>query len=226
MNVDVRPLKGYYMFNNRFLMTLLVILLAPVVSAHSQEQVGADVDFKTTDAKQAIRSFHDRMKLLDEKLDEQIGLARTKLKKSLEAALLGETEKKNFAEVQRISTFLNSHLESYNAQPSRPKSNSASLKRRIKELEKQLEVIQKPDPIAGFWRYHNGNVTEYTPDGWLLLNSKPIGLWRRHSDGTYTSAYLNTFGSGTSDRMVLDPNGMTFELTDVKGKKVQITRVK
>jgi len=196
-----------------------------MVQAYAQEQTGAGVDFKSTDAKQAVRAFHDRMKLLDEKLDEQIGLARTELKKTLEAALVTATDNKDFSEVQRISTFLNSHLESYNAQPPEPNSSSASLKRRIKELEKQLETMQKPDPIAGHWRYRNGNVPEYTPDGWLLLNGKPIGLWRRHNDGSYTSAYLNSFG-GISDRMLLDPTGMSFELTNVKGKKFQIPRAK
>lgn len=85
--------------------------------------------------------------------------------------------------------------------------------------------LKKNDPIVGRWNYNNGNICEYTSDGFVTLNAKTIGIWRRKPQGGYIVAFTRDFAGGSHDDLSLDPSGKFF---DAKGRSstIKVDRVR
>ncbi|MEM9586029.1 MAG: hypothetical protein AAGA03_02005 [Planctomycetota bacterium] len=203
------------------------------VSIGFQLNVSADepkeTSFQSAAAKNAVAKYEERLAFLEKRLDEQISIATKALKSDLAAALKVAVENQDFAEANRLSTVLENDMKSF-AQPtqdapSQTPDKTGRLQVRIAKLESDLSKLEAPDRIVGHWDYHNGNVCEYTKDGWVMLKGQPIGLWARGRDNAYAVAFLSTFAQGVSDRMLLQPDGNAITVTSSKRKQLQLDRV-
>lgn len=203
----------------------LFIVLAVAV-AYGDEPAVHLRDFSSEAAKLAVRTFTDRIAFLEQSMQQHVDSATNKLRDELKAALAEAAKQGDLKETELISKFLQAGVS-----PSNEADSIAShekivrLEKEIATLKQRLEAVTAPDPLAGTWRYENGNVCNFTTDGWVVLNGERIAAWKRLADNRYVAAFLNNFASGSSDEMVLNPDGKTITATSKNGKRFSINRV-
>ena len=209
-----------------FAVAMIGLLVCLQQSTAQEKEKATESKFESIAAKNAVNKFQDRLALLDAKLMEQVELARGELKTDLEKALDLANEAKDFPEIQRIASYLESNADPGKRPETEPSksTNVSSLQKQIRILQTELANAKMMDPIVGKWDYHNGNQCDFTEDGWVMLKGVPIGLWRRHKDGSYAVAFLNNF-NGTSDQLQLRADGQACEFIGSK-ERFQIDRVK
>ncbi|WDQ14878.1 hypothetical protein [Rhodopirellula sp. P2] len=213
---------------------ILAVLACSTRPGTSQDAFEANA-FESDVAKTAIAKFDERLQFLDRKLKEQISLAQVTLRSDLEAALSTVVDEKDFAEANRISALLDRKLDSFVERRTKTRSQAedapdedkqliANLKEQIAELKAKQKTPEPPDPVVGRWDYGNGNVCDYTPDGLVVLRGKPIGLWAKVGNKQYLVAFLRNFADGSSEEIMLHPDGK--HATSVGSKSsVQLTRI-
>ncbi|PHQ32254.1 hypothetical protein CEE69_26935 [Rhodopirellula bahusiensis] len=195
------------------------------------QEASDDDSFQSQVAKTAVAKFDERLRFLDQKLQEQIALAEKTLRSDLESALSEAVEAKDFAEANRISALLDSKLKAFVEE--RTKTNPgtdgdeqqiAKLKEKLAELESREQSKPPIDPVVGRWDYSNGNVCDYTQEGFVVLRGKRIGLWAKVENNQYLVAFLRTFADGSSEELMLHPDGK--HATSVSSKSsVQLKRI-
>lgn len=156
---------------NKIIAATLFLASLTQIAHLAAGQDTADMEFKSSAAKKSVSDFRDKLERLNKKLDEQIELARVKLKTDLEAALKAAVDKRDFAEVQRISSFLKAAKVPVQVAP------------RVKELEAQIDRLKqrasrsgsnrkhafRPELLVGSWsvRWNNQepSLLAFSPDG-------------------------------------------------------------
>lgn len=152
-----------------------------------------------------------------------MNVARQQLRSDLEKSAKAAVAAKDFAEVQRISTFLQS--EQFGSKPNQGPPASrvlAQLRLQTSKLEKELAAYRQADPIVGAWNYNNGNTCDYLADGTVMLGGKQTAIWRRTKDGSYLVAFIER---KAADRLQLLPDGRTIALTGPGNSKMRLDRV-
>ncbi len=179
---------------------LRVLFFACKISVPSRAycQVRADAERKTEykffsqPSKDAVRTFALETSMAEQEFQTAINAAREKFKAALHESLKVSANQGNLEEVKAITETL--------------------------QLEDQkLNPPKKNDPIVGRWDYNNGNVCDFTPDGFVVLNAKVIAIWRIKPQGGYVVAFTRDFW-GIHDDVVIDPSGAFF-----KGKGAKST---
>ncbi|MEM1225656.1 MAG: hypothetical protein AAGJ40_08155 [Planctomycetota bacterium] len=207
---------------NRFV-TACVAISCCFLPGWADESVANIEGFESTLARNAVSKFKERVAFLESRMNQQLDAAGDALREDLKDALASSVAASELREVERISKFLQ---QKSNDQDQEALSDDvAVLRRQVVELERKLALAMAPDPIVGKWRYHNKNVCDYTADGWVTLNGKAIGIWRRTSDRQYIVAFINTFGKGVSDEMTLSPDGKSIAALGSRGQRFQINRI-
>jgi len=128
-----------------------VIVLASwlilVTPSFAQENVAEVPKFESDAAKAAITRFQEKLEFLDEKLSEQIDEARKEMITDLEKALASAVEKKDFAEVQRISAFIESKtLLTKETHQSEQPPIVRQLQEQVRELKAELARVKRSAP--------------------------------------------------------------------------------
>lgn len=206
-------------------LAILFIVLAVAV-ANGDEPAVHMRDFSSEAAKLAVRTFTDRVTFLEQSMKQHVESAASKLRDELKSALEDAAKQGDLKETERISKFLQAGVSTSNETDSSASHEKiVQLEKEIAILKQRLEAVTAPDPLAGTWRYENGNVCDFTTDGWVVLNGERIAAWRRSADNRYVAAFLNTFANGSSDAMVLNPDGKTITATGKSGKSFPIYRV-
>ncbi|MEM9366864.1 MAG: hypothetical protein AAGD07_12795 [Planctomycetota bacterium] len=206
----------------RLVVALSAFILLPLV-AFSESPLTRVEDFESDSARDVVSKFKERIAFLEARMDEQLASADKDLRTGLKEALASSVAAGELKEVERISKFLQQDPGDQGKKP--VQTDVAVLRRRVAELERKLALATATDPIVGKWRYHNNNICDYTADGWVTLNGKAIGLWRRTTGRQYVVAFVRAFAKGVSDDMVLSADGKTIAASGAKGQKFQIVRL-
>ena len=194
--------------------------------AFSDDAVIKRSDFRSEAAKEAVETFDDRVSFLEQSMQQHLDSAEQKLNEGLRAALKKAAQQGDLKETERISKYLQAD------RPSRGEAGAIAAKIQLKQLQdeiarlrQKLEDATASDPLAGTWRYQQGNVCEFTPDGWIVLRGERIATWKRTGDSTYVAAFLKNFVDGVSDDMTLSQDGKTISAKSKNGKGFSIYRV-
>ncbi|EMI40285.1 hypothetical protein [Rhodopirellula sp. SWK7] len=205
-----------------------IVLLLTCVAVFSSPLRGDDVsssppDFSSKSAEVAIQAYSDRLAFLDQKLAEQITAAKDQLREDLSEAAEVAVSAKDFAEVSRISGYIESPQFGVISQLSaREEKSSSRWKVENSKLRAELNLLKVSDPITGFWDYNNGNVLEYLTNGSVLQNGRTVAVWRRlEGTSTYLCAYVDKL---YADRLQMMPDGRSIVLTGPTGKKMRLDR--
>jgi len=73
----------------------------------------------------------------------------------------------------------------------------------------ELGKANDPHSIVGVWDYKNGNITTFTPDGWVELCGFRIGIWVKEGERTFLHGYFRGYFGGASDQIELNEDGGT-----------------
>ncbi|MEM6362964.1 MAG: hypothetical protein AAF745_00955 [Planctomycetota bacterium] len=206
-----------------------LLSLAPVLFttvALCDDAVIKRSDFQSEAAKQAVKTFDDRVSFLEESMQQHLESATEQLNDGLRDALKDAAQQGNLKETERISKYL---------QADRPYQNEERVfaaQARIKQLQdeiatlkKQLQDASAADPLVGTWRYQQGNVCEFTSDGWIVRRGQRIAVWKRTGKDSYVAAFLKVFANGVSDDMILSQDGNTISAKSKSGKRFSIVRL-
>lgn len=203
----------------------LFIVLATAVASGDEPAVSLR-DFRSEAAKLAVRTFADRVTFLEQSMQQHVDSATVKLRDELKAALEEAARQGDLKETERISRYLQAGVSTGNeAESIASRETIVRLEKEIATLKQRLEAVTAPDPLTGTWRYQNGNVCDFTTDGWIVLNGERIAAWKRTADNRYVAAFLNGFANGSSDDMVLNADGKTIMAISKSGKSFSIYRV-
>ena len=120
-----------------FAVAMIGLLVCLQQSTAQEKEKATESKFESIAAKNAVNKFQDRLALLDAKLMEQVELARGELKTDLEKALDLANEAKDFPEIQRIASYLES-----NADPGKRPETEPSKSTNVSSLQKQFRILQ------------------------------------------------------------------------------------
>ena len=191
-----------------------------VSTALSDQPAEIQAKFATQSAKSAMETFKSKLAFLDEKMAEQIDLAKKQLRSDLEKSAQLAVENKDFTEVQLISSFLQSkEFGTKIVEPIPTPRVLADLKYENARMKSEISRFKKNDPIVGLWNYNNGNICDYASDGTVTLKGKIIAIWHKTGDATYIVAFVS---QQAADRLQILADGRTVVLTGPKPKEKQM----
>jgi hypothetical protein len=209
------------------LKTLFSVVCLVLLCSHAKGEGDESTipKFASESAKAAMKSFDSKIAILGEKLNEQVVVAKNELRAGLTKATEEAVAAKDFSEVARISTYLESPQFGETQQVSATERKIiTALKVENTKLKFDLKAASEPDPIVGVWDYSNGSVVECVSNGGAVSNGKMVAVWRRvEKSNTYILGYIEKL---YADRLVLQSDGNTMELTGPKGSHLRLTRRK
>lgn len=183
-------------------------------------------DFQSEAAKQAVKTFDDRVSFLAQSMQQHLDSATEKLNDGLRAALKEAAQQGNLKETERISKYLQAN------RPIRGEETAIAAQSKLKQLQGEIATLRQQlqnataiDPLVGTWRYQQGNICEFTSDGWIVLKGERIAAWKRTGEDSYVAAFLKEFANGVSDDMVLSQDRNTISAKSKNGEGFSIYRV-
>ncbi|OHB79665.1 MAG: hypothetical protein A2W31_03325 [Planctomycetes bacterium RBG_16_64_10] len=207
-------------------MQLIVPLFVMAILASQprpdDETVAVPTIFRSETAKKAIETFSSRLKILDNGRNEQIEEAKKQLRADLEKAAEVAVTNKDFSEVKRISSYLESKDFGQKASQTTLWRTITDLKREVARLNDLVASLKKVDPIVGVWNYNNGNVCEYLADGTVILRGSLIAIWRSLGNRSYIVAFT---GGQAADRLQVQADWRTILLIGPDGSRRRLDRV-
>ena len=142
--------------------TAVLLVLTIALPAISQDNVRAEPKFSSKAAKAAVAGFRQKVAMLNTKLEEQIDLARAEMNKDLEGALKDAVDKKDFSEVQRISSFIESKMQL----AEKPPRSLKKAQMEIGQLKKKIESLT-PSDDRGIWMHSSGYYAKGPGTDWF-----------------------------------------------------------
>ena len=90
----------------------------------------------------------------------------------------------------------------------------------------EFDATNNAGSLVGKWDFNNGNITTFTPEGWMELCGLTIGIWTKEGERRYLASYLRGYFGGASDPLVLSDDGQTIRgLIDGNWETSTVSRV-
>lgn len=126
------------------LLVFIAFISAFATVSSGQNTSKAKVEFKTDSALEAVAEYEEKLAYLQKRMREHVALAKKQLTSDLQASMNDSIESRNFAEIERISTFLQGKTTlSTDALSSTDKATITSLKLEVTKLKSELKVASQ-----------------------------------------------------------------------------------